>query len=172
MVCFARRQPFANGFDKYEGIHSYRWDVFECSSSLPENLLRTTKVKSAGQGVFQSASKDAPHPTLRSSFPHLSLKYCKPHGRMPIQAEKSITLCPQLVSVRLIGLEMMLSFSLNMSLSLPTSKGFTCLTAIFAVVVELARHFTMPRSVLAYEEASTNFEKEWLKRVANNLVSS
>ncbi|GBN04209.1 hypothetical protein AVEN_116352-1 [Araneus ventricosus] len=30
---------------------------------------------------------------------------------------------------------------------LPTSKGFTCLTAIIAVVVELARHFTMPRSV-------------------------
>ncbi|GBO45245.1 hypothetical protein AVEN_152066-1, partial [Araneus ventricosus] len=31
--------------------------------------------------------------------------------------------------------------------SLPTSKGFTCLTAITAVVVELARHFTIPRSV-------------------------
>ncbi|GBN80487.1 hypothetical protein AVEN_152311-1 [Araneus ventricosus] len=26
-------------------------------------------------------------------------------------------------------------------------KDFTCLTAIIAVVVELARHFTMPRSV-------------------------
>ncbi|GBO36853.1 hypothetical protein AVEN_164639-1, partial [Araneus ventricosus] len=44
-------------------------------------------------------------------------------------------------------LERMLSSSLNMDLSLPTSKGFTCLTAITAVVVELARHFTMPRSV-------------------------
>ncbi|GBM41761.1 hypothetical protein AVEN_38633-1 [Araneus ventricosus] len=41
----------------------------------------------------------------------------------------------------------LLSSSLNMALSLPTSKGFTCLTAIFAVVVELARHFTMPLSV-------------------------
>ncbi|GBN89177.1 hypothetical protein AVEN_148016-1 [Araneus ventricosus] len=30
--------------------------------------------------------------------------------------------------------------------SLPTSKDFTCLTATIAVVVELARHFTMPRS--------------------------
>ncbi|GBL81426.1 hypothetical protein AVEN_143710-1 [Araneus ventricosus] len=41
----------------------------------------------------------------------------------------------------------MLSSSLNMARSLPTSKGFTCLTVIIAVVVELARHFTMPRSV-------------------------
>ncbi|GBM07653.1 hypothetical protein AVEN_228154-1 [Araneus ventricosus] len=54
--------------------------------------------------------------------------------------------CPQLVSVALTGLEWMSSSSLNMDLSLPTSKGFTCLTAIIAVVVELARHFTMPRS--------------------------
>ncbi|GBO03324.1 hypothetical protein AVEN_48562-1 [Araneus ventricosus] len=52
------------------------------------------------------------------------------------------------VSLRPItGLERMLSSSLNMDLSLPTSKDFTCLTAIIAVVVELARHFTMPRSV-------------------------
>ncbi|GBM51265.1 hypothetical protein AVEN_267134-1 [Araneus ventricosus] len=49
------------------------------------------------------------------------------------------------VSVPLTGLERMLS-SLNMGLSLPTSKGFTCPTAITAVVVELAQHFTMPRS--------------------------
>ncbi|GBM13764.1 hypothetical protein AVEN_180275-1, partial [Araneus ventricosus] len=55
--------------------------------------------------------------------------------------------CPQLVSVPLTRLESMLSSSLNMDLSLPTSKAFTCLTAIIAVVVELARHFTMPRSV-------------------------
>ncbi|GBO17384.1 hypothetical protein AVEN_124252-1 [Araneus ventricosus] len=55
--------------------------------------------------------------------------------------------CPQLVSVPLTGLERMLSSSLNMDLSLPTSKGFTCLTVIIAAVVELARHFTMPRSV-------------------------
>ncbi|GBL72033.1 hypothetical protein AVEN_115060-1 [Araneus ventricosus] len=71
----------------------------------------------------------------------------KPHGRMAIQAGKSITSWPQLVSVPLTGLERMLSSSLNMDLSLPTSKDFTCLTAIIAVVVELARHFTMPRSV-------------------------
>ncbi|GBM19156.1 hypothetical protein AVEN_79876-1 [Araneus ventricosus] len=72
-----------------------------------------------------------------------------PHGRMAIQAGKSVTSCPQLVSVPLTGLERMLSSSLNMALSLPTSKGFTCLTAIIAVVVELARHFTMPRSVFS-----------------------
>ncbi|GBM48605.1 hypothetical protein AVEN_158175-1 [Araneus ventricosus] len=38
-------------------------------------------------------------------------------------------------------------FSQPCNLSLPTSKGFTCLTAIIVVVVELARHFTMPRGV-------------------------
>ncbi|GBM38483.1 hypothetical protein AVEN_24579-1 [Araneus ventricosus] len=77
---------------------------------------------------------------------------------MVIQAGKYITSWPQLISVPLTGLERMLSSSLNMDLSLPTSKGFTCLAAITAVVVELARHFTMPRSVsiyvLTYEEAS------------------
>ncbi|GBN00818.1 hypothetical protein AVEN_208714-1 [Araneus ventricosus] len=65
---------------------------------------------------------------------------------MAIQAGKSLTSCPQLVSVPLTGLERMLSSPLNMDISLLTSKGFTCLTAIFAAVVELARHFTMPRS--------------------------
>ncbi|GBN67251.1 hypothetical protein AVEN_187325-1 [Araneus ventricosus] len=61
-----------------------------------------------------------------------------------------------------------------MALSLPTSKGFTCLTAIFAAVVELAQHFTTPRSVftqcLGMRKPAPNFEQEWLKRVANNLV--
>ncbi|GBM96015.1 hypothetical protein AVEN_226212-1 [Araneus ventricosus] len=75
----------------------------------------------------------------------------------------------------LTGLERMLSSSLNMDLSLPTSKGFTCLTAITAVVVELARHFTMPRSVSIVtwhmRKPAPNFKQEWLKRVANNLVS-
>ncbi|GBO00501.1 hypothetical protein AVEN_138916-1 [Araneus ventricosus] len=89
---------------------------------------------------------------------------------MVIQAGKSITSCPQLFSVPLTGLERMLSSSLNMDLSLPTSKGFTCLTAIIAVVVELARHFIMTRSVLI-QCLSPNFEQVWLKRVANNLVS-
>ncbi|GBM69814.1 hypothetical protein AVEN_224736-1 [Araneus ventricosus] len=89
---------------------------------------------------------------------------------MAIQAGKSITsACPPLVSVLLTGLERILS-SLNMDpfLSLP-QKVFTYLTAIIAVVVELARHFTATGvfiySVLAYEEASINFEQEWLKRV-------
>ncbi|GBL77653.1 hypothetical protein AVEN_152887-1 [Araneus ventricosus] len=92
-----------------------------------------------------------------------------------IQAGKSIASCPQLVSVPLTGLEKMLSSSLNMDLSLPTSKGFTCLTAIIAVVVELARHFTMPRSAFFtvswhMRKPVPNFEQEWLKRVANNIV--
>ncbi|GBM18329.1 hypothetical protein AVEN_127788-1 [Araneus ventricosus] len=53
------------------------------------------------------------------------------------------------VSVPLIGLDRMLSSSLNMAVSLPPSKGFTCLTAIITVVVELARHYTVPRSVFS-----------------------
>ncbi|GBO02439.1 hypothetical protein AVEN_229491-1 [Araneus ventricosus] len=69
----------------------------------------------------------------------------------------------------------MFSSSPNMDFSLSTSKGFTRLTAIIAVVVELARHFTMPRSVFIVswhmKKGAPNFEQEWLKRVANNLVS-
>ncbi|GBM11200.1 hypothetical protein AVEN_133929-2-1, partial [Araneus ventricosus] len=72
----------------------------------------------------------------------------RPHGRMTIQTGRSITSYPQLVSVPLIGLERMLSFPLNMALSMPTSKGFTSLTVIIAVVAELARH-TMPRNVFS-----------------------
>ncbi|GBO46358.1 hypothetical protein AVEN_6285-1 [Araneus ventricosus] len=95
---------------------------------------------------------------------------------MAIQAGKYITSCPQLVSVAPTGLERMLSSSLNIDLSLSTSKGFTCLTATIAAVVELARHFTMPRSAIYtvswhMRKPAPNFEQEWLKRVANNLVS-
>ncbi|GBM56120.1 hypothetical protein AVEN_6770-1 [Araneus ventricosus] len=45
-------------------------------------------------------------------------------------------------SVSLRPAKKMLTSSFNMAVSLPTSKGFTCLKAIIAVVVELARHFT------------------------------
>ncbi|GBL82236.1 hypothetical protein AVEN_252420-1 [Araneus ventricosus] len=41
---------------EHKGIRSSRYDVFECSSSFPANLLRTSKVAS-NQDVFQ-------HPTL------------------------------------------------------------------------------------------------------------
>ncbi|GBN49441.1 hypothetical protein AVEN_24312-1 [Araneus ventricosus] len=84
----------------------------------------------------------------------LSLKWRTIPGTTSIQAGKAITLCPQLVFNPLTGLEGMLSSSLSMALSQFTSKGFTSMTAINAVVVKLARHLTMPRSVLAYEEAS------------------
>ncbi|GBM32343.1 hypothetical protein AVEN_10675-1 [Araneus ventricosus] len=60
---------------------------------------------------------------------------------------KIYNIMPSVSLLPLTGLERMLPSSLNMDLSLPTSKGFTCLTAIIAVVVELARHFTRPRSV-------------------------
>ncbi|GBN74666.1 hypothetical protein AVEN_50225-1 [Araneus ventricosus] len=77
---------------------------------------------------------------------------------MAIQAGKSLTSCPQLVSVPLTGLERMLSSSLNMDLSLLTSKGFTCLTAIMQLWwnwhgTSLC-HGVYLYSVLAYEEAS------------------
>ncbi|GBN14087.1 hypothetical protein AVEN_175247-1 [Araneus ventricosus] len=71
-----------------------------------------------------------------------------------MQAGKAITLSPQLVFNPLTGLEGMLSSFLSMAVSQFTSKGFTSLTAINAVVVKLPRHFTMPRCVSAYEEAS------------------
>ncbi|GBN33550.1 hypothetical protein AVEN_121616-1 [Araneus ventricosus] len=47
-------------FGKHKGILSSRSDQFECSSSFPANLLRTSKVKSANQSVFQCASKNPP----------------------------------------------------------------------------------------------------------------
>ncbi|GBO38492.1 hypothetical protein AVEN_10224-1, partial [Araneus ventricosus] len=91
-----------------------------------------------------------PKPDIKFLLRKRMLEEWKPYGRMAMQALKYITSCPQLFSVPLTGLERMLSSSLNMSLSLPTSKGFTCLTTIFAAVVELARHFTMPRSVFTH----------------------
>ncbi|GBN32583.1 hypothetical protein AVEN_128909-1 [Araneus ventricosus] len=69
------------------------------------------------------------------------MRSCKLLGTMAIQAGKSITSCPQLVFVPLTGLEKTLFSSLNMALSLSTSKGFTSLTAINAVVAELAQHY-------------------------------
>ncbi|GBM19716.1 hypothetical protein AVEN_871-1 [Araneus ventricosus] len=65
--------------------------------------------------------------------------------------------------VTLTGLKRLLSSYLNMSLSLPTSKSFTSLTAINLVVVNwhgtLLCHGVRPHSVLAYEEASDKFRK-------------
>ncbi|GBM75557.1 hypothetical protein AVEN_88371-1 [Araneus ventricosus] len=87
--------------------------------------------------------------TLKGSSGRACLRSGEPHRRMAIQAGKSLTSCPQLVYVPLTGLERILSSSLNMALSLPTSKDFTSLTLIIAVVVELARHFTMPWSVFS-----------------------
>ncbi|GBN70169.1 hypothetical protein AVEN_148564-1 [Araneus ventricosus] len=103
------------------------------------------------------------------------LRSGKPYGRMAIQAGKSITSCPQLVSVPLTGLERMLSSSLNMDLSLPTSKGFTCLTAIIVVVWNC--HGTSLcygvylYSVLAYEEASGKLRTRMAEKGLQNLVS-
>ncbi|GBN15600.1 hypothetical protein AVEN_24263-1 [Araneus ventricosus] len=92
-----------------------------------------------------------------------------PHGRMAIQAGKSITSCPHLVSVPLTGLEKMLSSSLNMALSLPTSKGFTSMTAVIAVAVwnwhdTSLCHGVHFHNVLAYEEASAKLRTRMAKK--------
>ncbi|GBO14511.1 hypothetical protein AVEN_228769-1 [Araneus ventricosus] len=100
-------------------------------------------------GQSYSSLTRLPKPHKKDSSGRACLRSGNPHGRMTIQTAKFITSCPQLVSVPLTVLERMLSSFLNMTLSLPTSKGFTCLTAIIAVVVELARHFTMTRSVFS-----------------------
>ncbi|GBM63651.1 hypothetical protein AVEN_10129-1 [Araneus ventricosus] len=107
----------------------------------------------ADQLAKEATQRGQPYSLTKLPKPHMKgllrksmLSSGKAYGRMAIQAGKSLTLCPQLVSVPITVLERMLSSSLNMTLSLPTSKGFTCPTAIIAVMVELARHFTMPRS--------------------------
>ncbi|GBM58273.1 hypothetical protein AVEN_220193-1 [Araneus ventricosus] len=95
---------------------------------------------------------------------------------MAIQAGKSITSCPQLVSVPLTGLERMLSSSLNMDISLPTSKGFHlsdsdyCSCGGIGTTLHYATEciYTVPWHM---RKPAPNFEQEWLKRVANNLVS-
>ncbi|GBM92116.1 hypothetical protein AVEN_52636-1 [Araneus ventricosus] len=103
--------------------------------------------------------------TYKASSGRGCLRSGKPHGRMAMQAGKFITSCPQLVSVPLTGLERMLSSSPNMDLSLPTSKGFTCGTALHYAtecIYTVSWHRRKP---------APNFEQQWLKRVANNLVS-
>ncbi|GBN48935.1 hypothetical protein AVEN_244644-1 [Araneus ventricosus] len=68
----------------------------------------------------------------------------------------------------LTGLERMLSSPLNMALSLPASKGFTCLTAIIAVWwnwhgTSLC-HGVYLHSVLAYEEASAKLRTKMAEK--------
>ncbi|GBN22061.1 hypothetical protein AVEN_186298-1 [Araneus ventricosus] len=95
---------------------------------------------------------------------------------MAIQAGKSKTSCPQLVCVPLTGLERMLSSSLNMAFSLPTSKGFTCLDSDYCSCggIGTALHYATEciYTVSCHmRKSASNFEQEWLKRAANNLVS-
>ncbi|GBM61150.1 hypothetical protein AVEN_233287-1 [Araneus ventricosus] len=65
--------------------------------------------------------------------------------------------------VALTGLERVLSFSIIMALFLPTSNGFTSLTAIIAVLVEWHGgtslcHGVCPHRALAYEEGSAKLQ--------------
>ncbi|GBN15374.1 hypothetical protein AVEN_122930-1 [Araneus ventricosus] len=92
---------------------------------------------------------------------------------MVIQAGKSITSCPQLVSVPLTGLERMYLLLSTWTFPCLPVKGFT--SDSIGSCGEI-RHFTVTWSVFtqcsAYEEPTpTKLEQEWLKRVANNLVS-
>ncbi|GBM49024.1 hypothetical protein AVEN_153541-1 [Araneus ventricosus] len=97
---------------------------------------------------------------------------------MAIQAGKSIASCPQLVSVPLTGQERMLSSSLNMVLSLPASKVFTSLTVSDQCScggTGTALHYATECALTVswhMRKPAPNFEQEWLKRVANNLVFS
>ncbi|GBL73728.1 hypothetical protein AVEN_209130-1 [Araneus ventricosus] len=53
-----------------------------------------------------------------------------------------------------------------MDLSLPTTKGFTCLTAIIAVVIGKALHYATECICTVswhMRKPAPNFEQEWLK---------
>ncbi|GBO11858.1 hypothetical protein AVEN_228455-1, partial [Araneus ventricosus] len=78
-----------------------------------------------------------PKPDIKGLFRKSMLKEWQTSWKNGDTGRKIYSIMPS-VSLS-TGLERMLSSSLNMAFSLPTSKGFTCLTAIIAVVVELAR---------------------------------
>ncbi|GBO02909.1 hypothetical protein AVEN_5809-1, partial [Araneus ventricosus] len=91
---------------------------------------------------------------------------------MAIQAEKSITSCPQLVSVPLTGLERMFSSSLNMAFYLKRfhlSDSDYCSCSGIGTALHYATEciYTVSWHV---RKPAPNFGQEWLKRVANNLV--
>ncbi|GBM14567.1 hypothetical protein AVEN_34979-1 [Araneus ventricosus] len=87
---------------------------------------------------------------------------------MVIQAGKSITPCPRLVSIPLTGLERMLSSSLNMVHHLSYSDYCSCggigmaLHYATECILTVSWHVRKP---------VPNVEQEWLKRVANNFIS-
>ncbi|GBM08164.1 hypothetical protein AVEN_214489-1 [Araneus ventricosus] len=90
---------------------------------------------------------------------------------MAILAGKSITSCPQLVSVPLTGLGRMLS-SLNRALSLPTSKFHLsdsnyCNCGGIGIALHYATECIYAVS-WHMRKPAPNFEQEWLKRVASN----
>ncbi|GBM83916.1 hypothetical protein AVEN_125628-1 [Araneus ventricosus] len=96
---------------------------------------------------------------------------------MAIQAGKSITSCPQLVSVPLTGLERMLSSSLNTHDPFPAylkrfhqSDNDFCSCGGIGTALHYATECIYTVS-WHMRKPGPNFEQEWLKRVANNLVS-
>ncbi|GBN25644.1 hypothetical protein AVEN_274033-1 [Araneus ventricosus] len=92
---------------------------------------------------------------------------------MAIQAGKSITTCPQLVSVPLTGLERMLSSSLNKALSLPTLSLSDSDYCSYGGIGTALHYSTDCIYTVSWHmrKPEPDFEQEWLKRVANNLVS-
>ncbi|GBM95631.1 hypothetical protein AVEN_256428-1 [Araneus ventricosus] len=59
----SQRTKSCRFFGEHKGIRSSHFHMFECSSSFPANPIRSIKVKSADQGVLQSASKKPPSPS-------------------------------------------------------------------------------------------------------------
>ncbi|GBM91828.1 hypothetical protein AVEN_155513-1 [Araneus ventricosus] len=95
---------------------------------------------------------------------------------MAIQAGKSISSCPQLVSVPLTGLERMLSSSLNMK-DFPAylkrfhlSDSYYCSCGGIGTALHYATECIYTVS-WHMRKPAPNYEQEWLKRVANSLVS-
>ncbi|GBN24242.1 hypothetical protein AVEN_109685-1 [Araneus ventricosus] len=65
-------------------------------------------------------------------------------------------------------------FFINMDFSLPTSKGFTCDYCCCGGIGTALHYITEFIYTVSWHmrKPAPNFEQEWLKRVANNLVSS
>ncbi|GBM14317.1 hypothetical protein AVEN_60800-1 [Araneus ventricosus] len=94
---------------------------------------------------------------------------------MAIQAGKSITLCPQLVSVPLTGLKRMLFVSQHGPFSaylkrFHLSDSDFCSCGRIGTALHYATECIYTVS-WRMRKPAPNFEQEWLKRIANNLVS-
>ncbi|GBN90080.1 hypothetical protein AVEN_128703-1, partial [Araneus ventricosus] len=130
--------------------------------------------KDATQHVQPYSHTKLPKPHIKGLLRKRMLEEWQTSRKNGDKERKSITSYHQLVSVPVTGLERMLSSSLNMDLSLPTSKGFACLSANNCSCggIGTALHCDTEYTVSWHmRKPAPNFEQEWLKRVPNNLVS-